>query len=611
MYSMRNCIRTYTTAKGSKFGSYSAKYTMPEKLVNHININSQISASGPTKTKLKTQPPKKKPLSFTKQILLGLLGTSAIIYTFDSTVGYGIINRNGRALSTLLMISYDYKVHFNEDYDIDALHERNAQRLYDLIITNKGLYIKMGQMIAVQGMMFPKHYQDKFKQLFDRAPVESWQTCDRTLQSELGADYRERIFNELDEQPIASASVAQVHKGTLKNGDKVAVKIQKKSVSSQLDSDLLTFRAVMHIYSWVFDLPLKDTMNYICEKMREELDFGWEYKNAVMVSNLIKSDPEFGKDQKYYIPHYYEEISGKKILISEWIDAELIGQYKGLADKGYNLTLLMSQIGRIYARQVFTWGVVHCDLHPGNLMVRHVTVPNKSFLTGWFFPTKTVQQLVILDHGLYEHFSPKFKREYAEFWKYSMEKNYEKTFSVLKGWGMEVDEMIMVLAGIGDKNSEYVRNHIQKMKTATYFERQQMLRDRLRQFLSNTDKFPLCLVFVMRSMRIVAGLNKNFGSPINRLSILVEEAERSVDVFLKESGTVDTFHDWFTRTYVAYSAIIFSNLLFSLHKAWEYIGKRIFTEKIEEVEEMYDRQVMEGGELFGFEKMPSSSELIV
>lgn len=548
---------------------------------------------------------------FWKKLMGGVIGSTLVIYLGDTYLGNGIIERNFKSIFALVALSIDYKLHFEENYDIDSLHERNAQRIYDLIVENKGLYIKLGQMIAVQGVMFPKHYQDKFKLLFDKAPVESWSTCDMTLKRELGEDYREKMFMELDEKPIASASIAQVHQAVLKNGDRVAVKIQKNSVTRQLESDLFTYRMVMKFYGWLFEMPLDATINYVCDKMREELNFRKEYDNAIMITNLIKSDKEFSKDNAYYIPKYYGDKSTSKILISEWIDAELIGKYQGLKECGFDLTRIMSQITKIYARQVFTWGVVHCDLHPGNLMVRQVKVPYDNWLIRFFKKEKTIQQLVILDHGLYEHFDPKFKRQYSEFWKYSMEKNYKKTKDILTAWGMEADEMIMTLAGLGDKNSEHMKQHVQKMMNMSYFQRQLLLKEKMKDFFKNTDKFPLCLVFVLRSMRIVQGLNRNFGAPVNRLSILVDEANRSVDSMLAETHEVDSWNDYLTRKYVTLTIKIISDLMFVLNRSYIWLCSTISNLNVQNLEDVYDDEVVRAGQLFGFESVPSSKELIV
>lgn len=582
-------------------------------IINSTENLKSSQNSNPTtlNTNIKPISNDEKKLKFLQKLLIGLLGTSTLIYLGDSYLGYGLINRNARSIYALLELSLDYKLHFNEDYDVDLLHERNAQRIYDLIIENKGLYIKLGQMIAVQGIMFPKHYQDKFKLLFDKAPVESWETCDKILKQEFGENYENDLFIKLDKNAIASASVAQVHKAILKNGDEVAVKIQKNSVSRQLESDLFTFKSIMLFYGWLFEMPLEKTIDYICEKMREELNFKNEYKNAIMVTNLIKNDKEFSNSNQFYIPKYYENLSTKKILISEWMNAELIGKYKDLENEGFNLTTIMSQITKIYARQVFTWGVVHCDLHPGNLMVRKIKIKNNNFFTKLFIKENEIQQLVILDHGLYEHFTPTFKRQYSEFWKYSMEKNYVKTQNILNAWGMNADEMIMTLAGLGDRNSETMLAHIEKMKNMNYFEKQLILKERMKDFFSNTDKFPLCLVFVMRSMRIVQGLNRNFGAPVNRLAILVDEANKSVADFLAQTGETDSWNDYLTRFYVTVTLKLVSNILFELNKSYIWLCSKISDLTVQNLEDAYDAEVVRAGELFGFESVPSSKELIV
>lgn len=610
MFSIRSSVRAVrTNPLNASFKNYSS--VQPKKTVRLANRPAPKKTAETVTAPLNTTAKTSGKLTFWQKLAIGVVGTTGVIYLGDSYFGHGIIKRNTRSIYTLLKLSVDYKLHFNEEYDVDVLHERNAQRLYDLIIENKGLYIKLGQMIAVQGVMFPKHYQDKFKMLFDKAPVESWATCDMTLKKELGETYRDDLFLQIDETPIASASIAQVHKAILKNGDHVAVKIQKNSVSRQLESDLFTYKYVMFFYGWLFDMPLEKTINYVCDKMREELDFKNEYKNAMMVTDLIKNDKEFGNSNQFYIPKYYNDVSTTKILISEWMDARLIGEYEKLANYGYDLARIMLQITKIYARQVFTWGVVHCDLHPGNLMVRKITVPNDNWLTKMFYKEKTVQQLVILDHGLYEHFSPDFKRQYSEFWKYSMEKNYEKTKGVLTSWGMEADEMIMTLAGLGDKNSETMKNHMVKMKNMSYFERQLLLKEKMKDFFKNTDKFPLCLVFVLRSMRIVQGLNRNFGAPVNRLSILVDEANRSVDQLLLQSGEVDSWTNYLTRKYVSLTLKTVTDLMFQLNRGYIWICSKISDLQIQNLEDAYDSEVVMAGEMFGFESVPSSKELIV
>lgn len=523
-------------------------------------------------------------------------------YTYDSILGEGIVNRVVRSLWTFGIISIDYKRNFDEDHDIAALHERNAQRLYDLVTTNKGMYIKMGQMIAIQGFMFPRQYQDKFKLMFDRAPEEPWSMCDETLKNELGENYRTEVFSYLEEEPIASASIAQVHRGVLKKtGQKVAVKIQKQSITKQVDADLMTYKFAMKMYEAIFGMPLGVVSDYVAEKCREELDFVREMSNANRMSELIENDPDF--KGKVYIPKYYPDYSTDKVMCLEWIEGDSIGLYMKLKDKGYNIKSLMDSIVQVYSRQVFTWGVVHCDLHPGNLIVRNL--PNGR------------QQLVILDHGLYEMFSDEFKKQYSEFWKYTMERDKDKVIGVLQGWGMNPDDMMLSAAGLTDNSEEKVKHHREMMKNMSYYERQQMVKSRMKQFLENSDKFPMCLAFVMRSMRIVQGLNRNFGSPVNRLNVLVSEANKTVQRYDQTTAILSGTFNWndyslsIKRGVTYWLMKIYTTVTFEFNRIQKYLATVFNKQPVTDLEDVYERQLVESGEDMGFDEIPSTNDVMV
>ncbi|KAF6007508.1 hypothetical protein HII12_004398 [Brettanomyces bruxellensis] len=547
----------------------------------------------------------KKRIGWFKKVLILTGGTLFTAYAYDNLFGDGISNRVIRSLSTFLLISVDYKLNFKSSKDVAALHERNANRVYNLIINNKGMYIKMGQMMAIQGFMFPKQYQDKFKLMFDQAPEESWETCDNTLKNELGQDYRDEIFSSIDETPIASASIAQVHKGILKrDGQQVAVKIQKSTVTKQVDADLLTYRLAMRLYQWIFGMPLMTTAKYVCKKSREELDFEHELQNADRITKLIDSDPEF-KDN-VYIPKYYPEYSTKKVLIGEWIDGDSIGKYKKLADDGYDIQKLMNSIIRVYSRQIFSWGVVHCDLHPGNLLVRMIPSPRGD--------KKKIQQLVILDHGLYEIFDDKFKRQYSEFWKYTMERNQEKVINVLKSWGINPDDMMMTAIGMKDTNSEAFKKKMEEIHHMSYYDKQVMLKKGMQNFFDNTDIFPMCLVFVMRSMRIVQGLNRNFGSPCNRMGILVTEANKTVDLF--EQISKPSFRSYakkLERNILVFIIRLATFFTFEINKLIRFIVGWLPASRVKQIadlEEKYEKDLMQAGHSMGFESIPSTQDLL-
>ncbi|QPG73775.1 hypothetical protein FOA43_001089 [Brettanomyces nanus] len=538
-----------------------------------------------------------------KKSLLLVGGTFTAAYIYDNTFGDGITNRVIRTLSTLLLISADYKMNFGEEKDVKALHERNSQRLYDLVTTNKGLFIKIGQMIAIQGFMLPSQYHEKFRLMFDQAPEDSWKSCDATLRNELGDNYREEIFSSLEEKPMASASIAQVHRGILKeNGREVAVKIQKRSVIKQVNADFMTYKLTMKLYEWIFGLPLTAFANYVCDKTSEELHFKHELSNAQKMSKLIDSDPEF--KGKVYVPEYYPEISTDKVLIGEWINGDSIGEYLKLKDKGYDIKQLMETITKVYSRQVFDWGVVHCDLHPGNLLVRKMPIaPDSSTLR---------QQLVILDHGMYEVFSDEFRYQYSEFWKYTMERNSEKVIEVMRSWGINMDDMMLPVSGTGDV-SEY-KEQIHKFQEMSYYKRQVLLKKRMKTLLENLDILPMCLTFVMRSMRIVQALNRNFGSPCNRVGILVSEANRTVRLhnYRKPQSMKDYWNE-LNRIFTYLGMRLLTTLMFELNRISKFFVHYVMfwsSADAKDIEQVYEDEMTERGRGMGFENLPTAEDIL-
>jgi aarF domain-containing kinase len=131
----------------------------------------------------------------------------------------------------------------------------------------------MGQVIGTQASMLPPSYQNRAKQLFDRAPSVPYKDVENVFKEDFDGLVPTDVFAEFEMTPIASASIAQVHKAKLKNGDIVAVKIQKPAIKKQLTSDLWAFRALLKLYEYAFELPLSFTSDFIEQHLRMETDF--------------------------------------------------------------------------------------------------------------------------------------------------------------------------------------------------------------------------------------------------------------------------------------------------------------------------------------------------
>jgi len=162
-----------------------------------------------------------------------------------------------------LMVGIDYKINFRPNppfaKSVEEVHGRNAERLFELLRTNGGLYLKIGQAIAMQSAILPPQFQKMFARMFDDAPQNSWAEVERVIREDFGKS-PEEVFGVsftgeagkgvMERTARASASVAQVHWARLADGREVAIKIQKNEIAQQVGWDLWTFKVVSRIYSW-------------------------------------------------------------------------------------------------------------------------------------------------------------------------------------------------------------------------------------------------------------------------------------------------------------------------------------------------------------------------
>jgi len=490
-----------------------------------------------------------------KLLRFSLYGTGILTtgYLFDRYLYESTGARTVKSFYVLIRIGLDYKLFFNENNDIAALHERNADRLYNLLNDNKGLYIKLGQNIANQATIFPKAFQDKFSKLYDSAEQDPWDKVEDILKAELGQDYGSH-FNYIDKKPIASASIAQVHKAQLKSGEEVALKVQHYYISKQIDADLLTYRLFTRIYEYFFEIPVSFTSNYISEHLKEEVDFTKELDNSNRISALIAQDDYLYN--KIHVPKNFENLSTKRILTAEWCGGVPLIYFDKLKGQ-YNTKKIMKYYLELFSKMIFQWGFVHSDPHPGNLLVRY----NKS--------TK-VQELVLLDHGLYVEFPETLRHQYCALWKSLFELNDKELKKVATSWGIGSDQSDMFASFSLLKPYHKTRENISKMSN---FERQEFMKENFKNFFKETEKFPLELIFLGRSMRMIQLLNQKYKAPVNRINLFTKEAVKGY--YLNEPNVKNpTFWHKLERT-LRYSIFVLiltiSDITFYTSKAGQYL----------------------------------------
>lgn len=191
-----------------------------------------------------------------------LLVAAAVLgaaYAVDRRVYASGIARSLRTFGTGLLVAADYKLNFRPEPlpligaegGIPELHRRSAERLFSLLRQNGGLYLKIGQAIAMQSAVLPPEFQKMFARMFDDAPQNDWKEVEKVIREDFGRSVEE-VFGVsftgkdgmglMERKARASASVAQVHWAKLPDGREIAIKVQKREIGKQRSWDVWAFK---------------------------------------------------------------------------------------------------------------------------------------------------------------------------------------------------------------------------------------------------------------------------------------------------------------------------------------------------------------------------------
>lgn len=191
--------------------------------------------------------PNTRSQKYSRRLLYFSIGIVSL-YEVDRHFYASSLARTCRTFATGAIVALDYKINFQADPpfadSIEELHARNAERIYRVLRANGGLYLKIGQAIAMQSAILPPEFQKRFAKMFDDAPQNEWSDVEKVIREEFGGRSPAEVFGVIEKKARASASVAQVHWAKLKDGREVAVKIQKKEIAQQVGWDLWAFKCV-------------------------------------------------------------------------------------------------------------------------------------------------------------------------------------------------------------------------------------------------------------------------------------------------------------------------------------------------------------------------------
>jgi len=227
-------------------------------------------------------------------------------------------------------------------------------------------FVKLGQLMSTRPDMVYPELRLELEKLQDAVPPFPAEEARRIVETELGGSL-DAIFGEFDENPVASASMAQVHRALLPDGLVVAVKIQRPGVKRTLEVDLeimLDLAKLMEKHLGEMDVinPV-GMVEEFGRTIRKEMDFNVE---AAHIERFARN---FQSDRTIRVPRVFRQLVTDKILTMEFVEGTKVSELATLAEKGLDPQLIADRGADLILKQVFDHGFFHADPHPGNILV--------------------------------------------------------------------------------------------------------------------------------------------------------------------------------------------------------------------------------------------------
>lgn len=447
---------------------------------------------------------------------LGALGIGSVVALKENEWNLrdvGIV-RFGRAFVTASKIAIDYKFSLRgyddcseESYKAwSQCHKRSATRLLDLCCNNGGIFIKVGQHIAALQYLVPLEYVETLSVLHNKAPRTKFEDIKKVIKEDLKSDLGE-IFDEFEVEPVGAASFAQVHRAKLKStGQLVAVKVQHPQVLKHSYIDMTTMDVLVHVVAKLFP---NFSFLWLAESTKKniplELDFRHEGRNADKTRKLLK----------YFdwltIPKIYWEYSSSRILLMDYETGGMISDTKYIEDNGIDKQQLTRRLGSLYCDMIFRHGHVHCDPHPGNILVKKTENGGV--------------QIVLLDHGLYTHLSDEFRSKYSNLWLALIQANMNS----IKRYATElgVGELYGILACVvsGRPWSAVVRGITEHIDKKAMQSEESEIKSYASRYMSEINQLlssvPRELLLILKTNDLLRSIETRMGTKGQQMSFII------------------------------------------------------------------------------------------
>ena len=278
----------------------------------------------------------------------------------------------------------------DKDEEHAGTYDQTPEELVEDLKNMGPTYIKLGQLLSTRPDLLPDAYLQALATLQDDVPPIEYSVVQEIVEEEIG-ERISKAFSSFDEEPLASASIGQVHKATLRSGKAVAVKIQRPGIRKKFLADLDTLKELAEFAVKHTEVAKKYAFDNVLAELRhillQELDYNREAQNLL---TLGKNLAEF---KNLTVPQPILDYSSSKVLTMDYIQGKKITSISPLKQLENDLGPLVDELVEAYLKQIITDGFVHADPHPGNI---HITSQN---------------QIALIDLGMVAKFTPNIQEK--------------------------------------------------------------------------------------------------------------------------------------------------------------------------------------------------------
>ncbi len=271
-------------------------------------------------------------------------------------------------------------------------------------------YIKLGQLLSNRDDLLPEDLTIELQKLQDNVTIRDINIYE-TIADELLID-TDTVFEHIDPEPIAAASLSQVYTGVLRTGQKVIIKVKKKGIREIFEADVLIMKDFARLLEKYYELARKVGLSRIVSTFEKsvtaELSFTQE------LANIERFRSNFEGDDTIYIPVTYKELSNSNILCMEFIDGIKISDKDKILEAGLDTKDIASSVVNLYLKQIIDFGLFHADPHSGNIFV---------------LPTG---QIAFIDYGSVGKMLPHDKENLGDFIIYGLRKDVKRLVRIIK-----------------------------------------------------------------------------------------------------------------------------------------------------------------------------------